>query len=321
MPTKIVYWAAYGLAKDQIIGAFARRPEIDFEICSSLEEVLRAMDGAKGLVLYDQPEEIARQVVAKLNLPGNSVEILHFVSAGRDGFEAAGLPDRVKVTGPGAATATIVAEHALALTLASLRALPRSLKLTESQLWSRHEMVPHIASLEDRKVLVVGYGAIGQAVTRLFKAFGAAVTAVTRTPPAGGSDGDVLVKPLSALEEAVSQCDVLILTIALAPETAGLFDADLLAALQPGSYFVNVARGEIVDLGALEALLRSGRLAGAALDVVSPEPFPAGHSLWTAPNLIFTPHIAAAGSRAGAGRLAEAARRNLDALLEREAIG
>ncbi|QEH79287.1 D-2-hydroxyacid dehydrogenase [Sphingomonas sp. C8-2] len=318
MPAKIVYWAAYGLARSQITEAFEGLDGIDFHICSNLDELLPAMDGARGLIVYDAPEDIAGRVIAKLNQPSNTVEKLHFVSAGRDGFERAGLPRHIEVSGPGSATGPAVAEHALALTLASLRAIPQAQSQARAEIWSRHGVVPHMASLEDRTVAVIGYGAIGKAVSRLLRAFGASVTAVTRSPPAPGEDDDLTVVSLDAIRDVVAESDIVIVTIALAPETIGMFDAELLGAIRPGSYFVNVARGELVDMEALEALLRSGRLAGAALDVVWPEPLPEGHSLWTAPNLIITPHVAAAGSLAGARRLAAAARRHMVPLATQE---
>lgn len=178
-------------------------------------------------------------------------------------------------------------------------------------------MVSQMASLEDRTVAVIGYGAIGKAVTQLVKAFGASVSVVTRTPPSTGCDGNVPVKPLSAIKEVVAASDLVILTIALTAETHGLFGEELFGVLRPDSYFVNVARGELVDMAVLEAQLRSGHLAGAALDVVHPEPLPSQHSLWTAPNLILTPHVAAGGSKAGARRLADAAKRNMGSMLSR----
>jgi phosphoglycerate dehydrogenase-like enzyme len=314
---KIIYWAAYGLARKEIVEALGSVEGIDFQNCTNLDEVLPALAGAKGLILFDAPEETARKVVAVLGQPESSVEWLHFISAGRDGFDRVGLPDHITVTGARSATASVVAEHALALTLALLRGVPQALAQAQQRIWSR-AIVGQMSSLEDRSIAVVGYGGIGQAVARLLHGFGASVTVVTRTPPTTGTDGSFPIKPLTGLREVLADTDFLILTIALAQETAGMFSEDLLSAMKPGSYLVNVARGELVDLDALERLLRSGTLAGAALDVLTPEPFPEERSLWTAPNLIITPHIAAAASRAAARRIADGARQNMIAFLQRE---
>jgi phosphoglycerate dehydrogenase-like enzyme len=86
---------------------------------------------------------------------------------------------------------------------------------------------------------------------------------------------------------------VVAICVPLTPETTGLINADAFAAMKPGAYLINIARGRIVDTDALVAALESGRLAGACLDVTDPEPLPPGHPLWRQPNVIITPHVAA----------------------------
>jgi phosphoglycerate dehydrogenase-like enzyme len=88
------------------------------------------------------------------------------------------------------------------------------------------------------------------------------------------------------------QADVVAIAVPLTPETERLFDARAFAAMKPGSYLVNIARGKVVDTGALLDALSSKRLAGACLDVTDPEPLPADHPLWRLPNVVITPHVA-----------------------------
>jgi phosphoglycerate dehydrogenase-like enzyme len=109
----------------------------------------------------------------------------------------------------------------------------------------------------------------------------------------------------------VPAIDVLMVCLALVPETHHLVDGALLDACKPGSLLVNVSRGEVVDSAALEAALRSGHLAGAALDVTEPEPLPKSSSLWTAPNIIISPHIAAVGNPQVGARIAAVVKDNI----------
>jgi phosphoglycerate dehydrogenase-like enzyme len=93
------------------------------------------------------------------------------------------------------------------------------------------------------------------------------------------------------MHDLLGASDVVVIALPLTPATRGLFDARAFAALRPGAFLVNIARGEICDEGALEHALRSGQLAGAALDVFTQEPLPDDSPLWRLPNVILTPHL------------------------------
>jgi phosphoglycerate dehydrogenase-like enzyme len=115
------------------------------------------------------------------------------------------------------------------------------------------------------------------------RVFDAEVTLVART-----GRGDV--HPLADLPDLLPRHDVVVIAVPLTPETRGLVDAAFLAALPDGAVLVNVARGSIVDTDALLPELTAGRLH-AFLDVTDPEPLPADHALWDAPNVLLTPHV------------------------------
>ncbi|ROP65031.1 2-hydroxyacid dehydrogenase [Curtobacterium sp. ZW137] len=175
------------------------------------------------------------------------------------------------------------AELAVGLALTSLRELGQFQFDRANGVWD----VRQTRSLADRRVTVVGYGAIGGAIATRFEAFKTEVTVVART--AREQDGRH-VHAFSELPELARTTDVLVLITPLTDETERLVDADLLAALPDGALVVNVARGKVVDTDALVAELSSGRLS-AGLDVTDPEPLPEGHPLWTTPNTVLTPHV------------------------------
>jgi lactate dehydrogenase-like 2-hydroxyacid dehydrogenase len=172
------------------------------------------------------------------------------------------------------------ADLALALMLALLRRLPEADAEVRSGRWLTWEPARLLGrDLHGARVLLVGAGRIGTAVTRRLEGFSAQVSTA-------GRDDELL--PL--LEAA----DVVTLHCPLTPQTRGLIGPAELAALGPEGYLVNTARGPIVDTAALEAALAAGTIAGAALDVTDPEPLPAGHPLLAAPNLLVVPHVASA---------------------------
>lgn len=199
-----------------------------------------------------------------------------------------------------------VAEHALALTLAVLRGLPEKARATS---WAPVKIG---TTLYGRHVLVVGAGGIAVEIMRLFAPFDVEFTVVRRSAePLPGADRTV---PVSELLSVLPDADVVILAAAATDETAQLIGATELAAMKPGAALVNIARGALVDQGALVSALEAGQLAGAGLDVTDPEPLPAGHPLWQAPRCIVTSHTADTPEMTEP-LLAERVRRNVEALL------
>ena len=176
-----------------------------------------------------------------------------------------------------------VAEHALALGLAGLRLLPARARATR---WGP----PAGASLMDGRVTVLGGGGITGALLALLAPFRAEVTVVRRSarPLAGAAR---VVGP-DRLHAALAGAQLVVLALAMTPETTGIVGAAELAAMAPGSWLVNVARGAHVVTEDLVAALRAGAIGGAALDVTDPEPLPPGHPLWGLDNCLITPHTA-----------------------------
>jgi phosphoglycerate dehydrogenase-like enzyme len=176
------------------------------------------------------------------------------------------------------------AELAVGLTIASLRGIPGFVRAQD-----RGEWRPVTArSLADRTVLILGYGAIGAAVEERLAGFEVDVVRVARRAREG-------VHGFDELDRLLPQADVVVLIVPITEETRGMVDRSFLARMKDDALLVNVARGPVVDTDALVEALHTRRIH-AALDVTDPEPLPDGHPLWSAPNLLISPHVGGASS-------------------------
>jgi phosphoglycerate dehydrogenase-like enzyme len=180
------------------------------------------------------------------------------------------------------------AEHAVALVLALLRGLHDARDQQQARRWTRRRL----RTLHGARVLVLGWGSIGQGIGRRLTALGAAVEAVRRRQDEPRRGDGVTSWGPHGWRGRLSSCDVLVLALPLTSHTRHLVDASVLAALPPGAFVVNVGRGGTLDERALVTALESHRLAGAALDVLEQEPPAATDALWSIPGLLITPHVA-----------------------------
>lgn len=203
------------------------------------------------------------------------------------------------------ATSTQVAEYILMMLLAWGHRLPDMLAHQKRGEWARdrwERFSPR--ELRDSVVGIVGYGSIGRQVARLVKPFGATVLAAKfdarhledrgYTPEGfGDAEGNLprRVYPFQALRSMAKECDFLVVSTPLTAQTRGLVNAEILAAMKPTAFLVDISRGGIVDHQALATALIEHRLAGAALDVFPEEPLPDESPLWKLQNLVITPHI------------------------------
>jgi phosphoglycerate dehydrogenase-like enzyme len=315
---RVVYWARMQLARRQVIEALQAIPGVELAVVEQLPDLLAAIKGAEALVLYDAPADQARQVVDALSAPGSTVRWMHFLTAGREGFEEVGSPRHVPITYPAGCVAPTVAEHAMALLLALVRRVPTMLDHQARRDWSRVQVSASAASVEDKVMAIVGYGQIGREVAVRAKPFGIKTIGISRSLKSDAELDESYL--LSQLDRVLPRADIVMLTIALTSETHRMFERRRFEACKPGVVLVNVARGGLIDQQALAAALTSGQVGGAGLDAVDPEPLPADDPLWTAPNLIVSPHFAGGGSPASLRRLAESAAGNLKRLLQGEPL-
>jgi phosphoglycerate dehydrogenase-like enzyme len=185
-----------------------------------------------------------------------------------------------------------MAEHVLMMMLALSRHFDYFLRQQQEAHWAREDTTPLLSDLDGKTVLVVGLGGIGTEVARRAHALGMRVTA-TR---ASGRDGPDYVSYVGLPDELLKlaqDADFVVNCAPLTPQTTGIFNREFFATLKPGAYFISVGRGRSTVTADLIAALASGRLAGAGLDVVDPEPLPADSPLWHQSNVLITPHISA----------------------------
>ena len=201
----------------------------------------------------------------------------------------------IEVTNASGVHRVPMAEHILGTLIAFARRFPDCVRYQQQARWAQQELwdapVP-LRELRGQVVLFIGFGAIGREVAKLVQPLGIHVWAVTRS---GRGDADLAEKffPSSKLHEALPQADFVILAAPETAETRAMIGAREFALMKPSAYFVNVARGALVDEPALIAALKQNKIAGAALDVASQEPLPPENPLWKLDNAFITPHVSA----------------------------
>jgi phosphoglycerate dehydrogenase-like enzyme len=185
-----------------------------------------------------------------------------------------------------------MAEHVLGMMLALSRHFEYFMRQQQEAHWAREDPTPQLADLDGKTVLVVGLGGIGTEVARRAHALGMRVTA-TRASGRNGPDYVSYVGLPDELLKLARDADFVVNCTPLTPETTGIFNREFFETLKPGAYFISVGRGRSTVTADLIAALKNGRVAGAGLDVVDPEPLPADSPLWHLPNVIITPHVSA----------------------------
>lgn len=266
--------------------------ELDGTPCAGEDEVIAAC-GEADAILCSTREAITRRVLD--HLPRCKVVARYGVGLDNLDLDAATDHGVVVTHVPSYCTAE-VADHALALILALNRRIVELDRDLHDGAWinqqhhTRRILRGPIRPLRELTLGIIGFGRIGRAVAERAKPFG--LTLLAADPYV---DRNMIVaagvEPVT-LEELLSRSDIVTLHCPLTPETRGLIDAAALDRMQPGAILVNTARGPIVDLAAAAEALAAGRLAGAAFDVVYPEPLPAESPIYALPNVILTPHAA-----------------------------
>ena len=256
------------------------------------DELIRVAQDADAMLVSTR-EAITRRVLE--NIPRVRVIARYGVGLDNVDLDAAAEAGIVVTHYPGYCTSE-VADHALAMILALNRRIVEQDRALREGAWVEHGpstrriLSGPIQPLREQTLGIVGFGRIGQAVAARAKPFN--MTIVAADPYV---DPEVMVaagvEPV-ILEELLRQSDIVTLHAPLTPETRGLINAAALALMKPTAVLVNTARGPIIDLPALAQALQEGRIAGAALDVVDPEPLQADSPFYQMPNVILTPHSA-----------------------------
>lgn len=204
-----------------------------------------------------------------------------------------------------------IAEHAIGMALALARGFDIfAVNQAERKFDRRGTTIARMQVLTGKTLLVVGLGGIGTEIAKRAHGIGMNVVA-TRNSSRTGPDFVSYVGLADEMGELAKKADVIVNATPLTAETTGIFNAKFFATLKPSAYFINVARGKSVVTADLIAALNEGRIAGAGLDVMDPEPLPPDHPLWRAPNIIITPHISTRGDYIDDDALRTLARENL----------
>jgi D-2-hydroxyacid dehydrogenase (NADP+) len=231
-------------------------------------------------VLIAKAQHVSAELVAAMP----RIEWIQALTTGVDPLLALKLPPSVIVTSARGIHGPQMAELTVLLMMALSRDFPRILGNQREKRWQRWGQ----RLLAGKTLVIVGVGAIGEALAARCKPLGLKVVGITSRRSVDHFDE---LRPRAQLREAVAGADFLVLLIPYSPETHHIIDAAVLAAMKPTAYLINVARGGVVDEAALIDALRTRRIAGAGLDVFAQEPLPESSPLWDLDNVIITPHI------------------------------
>jgi phosphoglycerate dehydrogenase-like enzyme len=269
---------AAGLFHEKLSAAF---PSVQVNAVPDLETGRR--HGPEAEVMFGMPRAFDAPMLA-------SASRLKWIQAGTAGTDflmrIPTLKPDTLITSTRGIHGPQMAEMALLLMMALARRLPQCLENQRQHLWKR----PEQRRLFGKTALILGIGQSGSALGLMCKAMGMRVIGVSNSR--ADAPGFDRVVPRSALIDSIREAHFVVAVLPYDKDTHHIMNAEVLAAMRPDAYFVNIARGGIVDEPALIEALRAKRIAGAGLDVASKEPLPPESPLWALDNVIITPHAA-----------------------------
>jgi len=259
----------------------AKFPEISIDVITTADKAAAAFRDADMLLTFGQ-------MMKNLKLDFATADKLKWVQAlgtGLDGItDQPALKPSVTVTSLHGVHGAPVSEAALAAMLALSRDIPGFVRAQDEHAWKRWPA----KLLQDKTVGIFGIGVIAEALAPKCKALGMKTIGITSSPrQVAGFDR---IHPVGELKKVLAECDHFVLLTPYSASTHQMIDAGVFAAMKPTAFFVNLARGGVVDEDALIDALRAKKIAGAALDVFNQEPLPPDNPLWTFKNVIITTH-------------------------------
>lgn len=256
----------------------------DRSVVNNLTEGKGDPEAQKAEVLFGQPAVVDI-------LESTAAKWIHLTSAGYTRYDTTEVKDflsskQVAFTNSSSVYDVPCAEHVMSMILAQNRLLLESDRAGE---WTYDGQRPRVRVLRGQKVLIVGYGAIGRKLTEFLRPYGCEIRGLKRTV---SGEEEVKCDVISNHLEHIAWADHVVNILPLNDSTKLFFGATQFSAMKPTTAFYNIGRGDTVDQSALIEALEKGTIAGAYLDVVSPEPLPSDHPLWKTKNCLITPHVA-----------------------------
>lgn len=253
-------------------------PQYSFAAASELAQAIARAPEAS--ILIAKAQDISAELIAAMP----RLRWIQALTTGIDPIVALKLPPSILVTSARGIHGPQMAELTLLLMMALSRDFPRMLTNQRHTRWERWGQ----RLLLGKTLVIVGVGAISEALAARCKPFGLTVIGITNRSAVPNFDE---LHPQTRLHEAAGRADFLVVLAPYSSATHHLINAPVLAAMKTTAYLINVARGNVIDESALIDALRSHRIAGAGLDVFSTEPLPDSSPLWSLDNVIVTPHV------------------------------
>jgi len=282
-----------------IVSAFQFSPASQKILCEAAQAKVLCITRAEEFIALLQEAEI----ICSYWMPNNWRELaphlrwLQCSGAGVDELRPTGVLDAdsgIIVTTAVGIHATTISEYVFCSMLMFNRNWPEMVHLQDHHVWPRSAGWYNLSGRElvNQALGIVGLGHIGRRVAQLGRAFGMRVLATRRSVHEGDKDPDVdQLYSMEQLQEMLRFSDYIVIAVPLTQETEKLIGEAELRVMRPNAYFVNVARGRVIDEAALIRALQEHWIAGAGLDVTEEEPLPADSPLYSMPNVILTPHI------------------------------
>jgi len=268
---------------DQVPGISAIASDAELRFADSTDKLAQMLPGAEVLLGWDFSEAGLESVWSH----ADRLRWIHWTGAGVDAVLFPELTESdVVLTNSRGIYDHAMAEYVLGLILCFAKRFPETTRYQTERRW-QHRLGEMITG---SRVLIIGVGSIGREIARLLTAAGMHVEGVGRRARTRHEDF-AAVHAREDLDGVLPGADYVVIIVPLTDETRGFFGAAQLKAMKPGARLINIARGAVLDESALVDALRSGEIAGAALDVTAAEPLPESSPLWSMPNVIVSPHM------------------------------
>ncbi len=273
---------------ERAVAQLAAHHEVDYAptLVDDMPRLLQQAAHADALIVRNRTQ-VRGDLLAALN----RCKVIGRLGVGLDNIDVAACEARAMAVIPATgANALSVAEYVITASMMLLRGAFASTADVASGKWPRN-VLGNGRETAGKVLGIIGFGSIGRTTARLAQGLGMQVIAFDAMLDAGAPVFAQTGVQYIALQELITQSDVVTLHVPLVETTRGLFNAKNIAAMKPGAILINTSRGHIVDISAVAASLRSGHLGGAAIDVFDTEPLVASGELQDCPNLLLTPHI------------------------------